>query len=299
MKNLTKISCLFLAIAFSVRVNGQGSITLFNALPPTEITAAPRFDVKKKYYAKVDTFQNLIMIYDYRSSPNKRVKHFNQMVYQVPLSQLSTNSIFIDEIFEDDHKKCYLKFKTIGQDTDIFHYWISQQEVVCIQAMDVLSIGPWTSTPEMNSILQGVIDSLNTDYISSHEKVDKYKMAKIVYKYGSDRVTMIGRKDLDGKLYNDFHFVRALDKIPLYGKHKKYDEVYNSLLHLMVRKNRKVLSKLDVALAVFIYLNERGDVESIFQLSNGPEIVLDFIDSKFLPGVKNGKEVKTTIVLVR
>ena len=278
---------------------GQSSIQMMNALPATEIVKAPVFNVVKKYFAKVDTVQNTLFIYDYRSNPKNKASHFHQLIYEIPFDELSQTSIYIDQII-DDGTKIYLKLNTIGNEATITQYWINENELVCIQVQDELSLGPWESTPDLQTKMKNLIDSINDDFITSKEKVNKYIPSKTIFKYGTDKVTMIGIKDLDGKLYSNYFLAQMTDKPPLYNGTKNFSRTIQKLKR-EVNKNRN-LQHVDRNEKLFYVVNisDNGNIDSVFCITNTNSTKLEPVTlEKFIPAHKGDEKVKSKIVLIQ
>ena len=278
---------------------GQTSIEKISSLPPTDVIRAPEFDVEKKYTAQIDTVQNLLFIYDYRRHPTRGEEHFDHLLYEIPLEQMGLGSITL-ESSTPKRDISRIKFVVTGEEASIVQYWIRYGEVVCIQMQKELALGPWTTDESIKATLESTLETMRSEFISSGNEVNKYQMPKIIYKYGTDKVTMIGLKDLDGLLYNDYYYESALDTTTLYNSERNPTASRKALIKdikdLITTSKNATRNKT----VILMHIDSVGSLESIALIL--PKTFDDQLNTaslrKFKPGIKNGNAVKSKILLI-
>ena len=103
---MRKIIILVLIISSTLNLNllrGQNSILKLNNLPTTIEVKAPEFNTEKKYFFKIDKFQNNLIIQDLRKSKKGEI-HFYQWMYEIPLKHLNSESFKISKDIDNNNE---------------------------------------------------------------------------------------------------------------------------------------------------------------------------------------------------
>ncbi len=199
-----------------------------------------------------------------------------------------------------DLNELRLKINLPNNVPQIYNYWISESEIVSILCLSKLGIGPWEYSEELEEKLKIVAKDLGTQFgqITTKDK-NPYELGKAVYKYGNKRATMIGKKELDGKLNKDYYFPYSITSPPQHKKHKglKFAE---QAMRKSLKKQLGLKGGVMIGAPVFVYLDKNGKLESIFIAAKEGDKLKEGVNlEEFRSGGKNnGKEVKSKFVML-
>lgn len=199
-----------------------------------------------------------------------------------------------------DLNELRLKINLPNNVPQIYNYWISEGEIVSILCLSKLGIGPWEYSEELEEKLKIVAKDLGTQFgqITTKDK-NPYELGKAVYKYGNKRATMIGKKELDGKLNKDYYFPYSITSPPQHKKHKglKFAE---QAMRKSLKKQLGLKGGVMIGAPVFVYLDKNGKLESIFIAAKEGDKLKEGVNlEEFRSGGKNnGKEVKSKFVML-
>ncbi|WP_235299734.1 hypothetical protein [Portibacter marinus] len=284
----------FCTIAYT-SLFAQSNIDLINSLPITGTVRAPDFDIVREYFASIDTIRNTLYLNDYRFHPENETPHFHQLMYEIPIANIYAKGISVEQSFEDSKTVLYIKMKSNKNFPTFACYWFYEDELVCAQLQGSLVLGPWDYTTANFEELQNIVSKLKSQFHNSEVKDDdKPKSAGMIFKYGSERAKMMGNKDLDGKLHDEFYLADALINKPTYKNKKSFNTTIQQI-------NKEITKSIDPPKKYkFIHvlnIDENGEVISYQSLSNYQEIkktTLNF--ERFKPAEIAGENVKSKIV---
>ena len=290
---------IFLSVTQITHSLGQNFVERFNDLPPTVIVRAPEFDVEKKYSVNIDSANKLLIIQDYRRDPKNKQPHFDQLIYEIPLTDLSLGSFRVAKDVADN-SLLNLKIGTSANKTTIIGYFLRNDNVVAIQSQDILELGPWTFSDETEKELKEIVNLISINIPDKSYKTNLFSLTKSLHKYNSEIVQTIGPIDSDKRLSDGYFYALGLDAPPLYSGSKN-ELASVSKLSKDIRKALKTIeSSSQASTPTFVYINVSGQIESIYFF--GPEIYksndIDLSDfDSFSPG-KNGTETVKSKFLI-
>lgn len=239
---------------------GQGLLYNSNSIPPTKLIKAPGAHITKNYKIHHDNSKDILLIKEESRHSETKELHSIQMMFEIPTEYLSSSGFIVEKDEYSNELRIMIELNEVSQ---IHAYWIDDNEVISILLQSKCSLGPWTYSEESQKNLQVIAKSLGDKYGKTEEKVGSNKVVYPIYKFGSDRAMMVGNKDLDGKLYNDYYYAHSLTNPPPYGNVKTIGAIERKMRNSI----KKQLDKTDQALIgtpVFIYVSPSGEIESIF-----------------------------------
>lgn len=277
---------------------GQESLRLFNDLPATSLVEASEFNVASKYNIYVDETMNLLLIRDEKKNLQTGQMDFVQLMHEIPIDHLSKSSFIMEH--DADLNELRLKIKLHNNVPQIHTYWMSEGEIVSIVCLSKLGLGPWKYSEDLEKKLKLMADDLRKNYgrVTTQEE-NPYEFGKAVYKYGNKRATMIGKKQLDGKLNNNYYFPYAITTPPQFKKQKDL-KLVEQAIKKSIKKQLSIKAGALSGTPVFVYLDENGKQESIFIAAKGKFNQKEKINlDEFISGGKNnGIAVKCKFVIL-
>lgn len=297
--NYLRAILLTLALFTGSNSFSQDLLNRLNNLPPTLIHKAPVFDVEKKYIFSVDSVHKLMYIQDYGRKPNSRVAHFNQIIYEIPLADLSAGSFLISRDIDNSD---LLKFNigTSNNRTSIVQYFIANDDVVAVLVQDFITLGKWDYTAQLESELNKIIQ-LFIERIPDKTKSTKFTGIKSMHKYSSGRVTAIGLKDTTQELNGGYCFLKSLKNPSFYSGKTSFESSGLKLAKDLKTELNKISDTKKGSGPAFVYINHAGLIESVFflNLSDGENRKLDLnVLDKFNPGNNGSGNVKSKMLLI-
>jgi hypothetical protein len=279
-------------VTFNLKCAGQNFIEQFNDLPPTITVRAPVFDVEKKYYIDIDSLHQLIIIQDFRRNPGNKEPHFDQLIYEIPFSELSLGSFRVARD-ADDKSLINLKIGTVENKTTIIQYFIRDDRVVAIQSQDILELGPWELDEPLEKKLKECIKLL-TDKISNKSyNTNLFGLIKSSHKYASDIVTTVGPTDKDKRLSFGYYYAPSLQSPPYYSTTKNSNSSDSKLIKDIKNELKKINSGSTEITPVFVYISASGQIESLHFCNR--QTAQENFDLKQLDTFKAGKEGNTDV----
>ena len=298
------ITRIFLTLAFSTltytTVFSQSPTELLNSLPPTSEVPAPEFNVENKYIFRIDSINHQLIIVSQPRHPVTKQPHFDQQLFEIPLSQLNAQSLKIQkDEFKDEALSLSITL-TEGQN-DVIVYWVRDDNIVSIQSQKNVILRPWPNDEQTHSRLLEATDSFTSQLTSNTESPEMAAIAAPTFKYGTSQVTMIGTKDLDGKLNDGYYLAHALEQPPVYQNSKDLASSIRNLKKIIANQLRKADRTIVPKTPVFIYVDESGAITSTYAVYEDTEEIRDMptiVIANFKPGLLHESPVKCKIVFI-
>jgi hypothetical protein len=289
-----------MVIATSSVCLGQELLDRLNKLPLTVLRRAPEFDVNTKYVFSVDSVHDLLVIQDVRRHPDTRQIHFDQMIYEIPLDDLSAGSF--RAAYDPDDKKFYnFTIGTTDNKPTIIQYFLRDDQVVAILSQDILSLGSWNYTGELENELKEIVQLLVSAVPDKSYRTKLMGMANIFHKFNTARATAIGLRDSVKTLNGEYYYGPALKSPPYYGGAQNID-VSNAKLIRDLKKESKALGLVSESPSpVFVYVADDGKITSIYfpNLSTSGVAHPDVTKFRsFTPGSDGAANVKSKFLFV-
>lgn len=293
--NVLIITFFFL---FHSHLFGQKFLDRLNALPPSIVVKAPEFDVDKKFIFNIDSLNKVLIIQDIRRNPETKEFNIDQIIYEIPLNDLSVGS-FKAVRNPDDKTMINLKIGTVNNKLSIIQYFLRYDEVVAINILDILQLGSWNYSEQFASDFKEIIPKITENLSDKSYSTNFFQPVKSLYKFYTDRVIAIGLRDSLKEFKDGYYYAASLTNPPCYSKN-----ITSSNSRLL--KNIKTeLKRNDIPIKnrhpVFIRINSNGVIESIYlpdlSLADNQKIAINNID-QLNPGNDSGVKVKSKILLI-
>ena len=257
-----------------------------------------RFDVVKKYVFSIDSINKVLIIQDLRKSPDTKEFHFDQLIYEIPLVDLGAGSFKIAKD-ADDADLLNFTIGTIHNKLSINWYFLRYDEVVAIQVSDLLGLGQWPYSKQLESDFKSIILMLKAHFNDKANSTKFDREGRMVFKYTSSIVTAIGAKDSLKAFTDGYYYPASLESPPYYSKNQALSDsrLKKDLKSELKRNNIQLGSRAPV----FIRVGSNGKIESTYF----PD--LSFADNKkidinqfelFNPGKESGGPVKSKYLLI-
>lgn len=287
---------------FNLKSNAQTIVDNLNSLPSTQIEKAPVFDIEKKYFFSLDSINMLLIIQEIHRKPDSKELHFDQMIYEIPLNDLSIGSY---RVVKKDNNKSLLKFKigTVRNKSSIIRYWLRDNNVVLIESLGILTMGAWDYSEKLEKELSNIVKSIIsvTPNKSYETNIFIKSGIKNYWKYKAESVTMFGG-DVINKVLNDGYYYNSSIKNPaLYSNTKSLNRSNLKLINEIKQELKKNNIVEFGRTPVLIQVDKVGNIESIFiaNLSNDQNKAFDISNfSSFSPGNDGEENLKARIILV-
>ena len=244
-----------LALTLLININlliGQ-DFQILNNLPPTIEVKAPVFNTLKRYYFKVDSVKNNLIIQDLRISKNGKI-HFYQWLYEIPLSELNNNSFKISKDFINETR---LQLVISSKNNSIINYMFQDGKVVTISGVNQIILGNWSFSKDLANLLKNDIETVSNNLPKAASDLNKSKKFSEKFKYIGNNVQAINAKvDKDLRIGNGYYLGQI-----------------SNINFNIVKKIKKALKTQNInysfPLPIIIYADENGIIESIF-IDNKP-----------------------------
>jgi len=293
---------IILAIAlftlFSAHLRGQNFLEKLNALPPSIVVRAPEFDIEKKFIFSIDSINKVLIIQELRRSPDTKEFNIDQIVYEISLNDLSAGSFRVSKNPAD---KTLLKFKigTINNKLSIIQYFLRYDEVVLIQKQDIIELGPWHYSEQLDSAFRKIIPMIGANLSDKSYSTNLFREPRIVFKYYTDRVVGIHSIDSFKAFKDGYYYAASLKNPPSYSKKD------NSSNERLLRNIKSEIKRIDIPRQernpVFIRIDSNGELESIYfpdlSMADNKKIELKNFDH-FYPGNDSVANVKSKLLLI-
>lgn len=275
-----KIKLITLLVLNIYSVKGQDIFSNINNLPAANEVKAPVFNTIKKYFFKIDSINNKLIIQDLRKSKEGKV-HFYQWMYEIPLNHLNSNSF---KVYKNSKNEIKIIIKTINKTNSIAFYMFQDNKVSSIMSANTIGLGNW---PYSKILFKKINKSINyiSNFLPKNISYSKtFKSKPLTFKYISNNVISKNANiDKDLSMGNGYYFEQIIDK-------------NNINLHPKItRRIKNTLKKQNInyqdPLPVFIYTNKDGVIESIF-VNNKPSDKYIKIDLKNLGPIQIGDKNK-------
>lgn len=273
---------LIIAFLISIKTLLSQNFQLLNNLPPTIEVQTPEFKTQKKYYFKVDSKTNNLVIQDLRSSINGKV-HFYQWVYEIPISTLSNTSFEIKEDFMNEDE---VQLVISSKNNSIISYMFQDGKVITINSMNKVPLGNWSNSKETLKLLNNSVEIILNDLpISKNNGSYISKNNQGTFKYIRNNVQAINAKmDEDLTIGNGYYLgeIKNINSTVI-------KKIKNAL------KTQKI--SYNIPLPIIIYADKIGNIESVF-INNQPyEKYCKLELSNFKP-IKLTKNVPTKYIFL-
>lgn len=277
---------------------GQKFLDRLNALSPSIVVKAPIFDVDQKFIFSIDSLNNVLIIQDIRRNPETKEFSIDQIIYEIPLNDLSAGS-FRAAKDPDDKTIFNLKIGTVNNKLSIIQYFLRYHEVVAINILDILQLGSWPYSEQLESDFKEIIPLFTENLNDKSYLTNFFRPVKSLYKYYTNRVIAIGLRDSVKEFKDGYYYASSLTNPPGYSKNGISP---NSRL---LKNIKSELKRNDIPIKkrnpVFIRINSNGTVESIYlpdlSLIDNQKIVTKNID-QLIPGNDFGVNVKSKMLLI-
>jgi len=283
---------------FNAHLFGQRFLDKLNALPPSLVEKAPEFDIDKKFIFSIDSTNKVFIIQDIRRNPETKEFNIDQIINEIPLNDLSAGSF---KSVRDQYDKSIINLNigTVNNKLSIIQYFLRYDEVVAINILDILQLGPWRYSEQLESDFKEIIPMVTESMSDKSYSTNYFRPVRNLYKFNTNRVIAIGIRDSVKAFKDGYYYAAGLTNPPCYSKDITFS---NSRL---LKKIKNELKRNDIAIKernpVFIRINSNGVVESIYlpdlSLSDNKKIAIKNVD-QLNPGNESGVNVKSKILLI-
>lgn len=269
---------LFLTILSLLNIKylrGQDLLNKLNDLPTTSEVRAPEFNTVKKYFFKIDSTKNNLVIQDIRKSKDDRV-HFYQFMYEIPLNQLNSKSF---QITRNDDNQISINIYSTAKDVSIMFYMFDETKVSSLKNVNSVHLFGWPYSKELYEKINEAVDLFSESFPNNDSPLNMTKTQTGSFKYIAKNVTAINAKmDEDLRIFNDYYFKQFIS------------DNGSNLYPKMVKEIKKALKSQDIndknPVPVMIYTDKNGVIESIF-IVNQPTNKYCEIDLKNLKPIRD------------
>jgi len=283
---------------FNAHLIGQNFLDRLNALPPSIVVKAPEFDVDKKFVFSIDSLNKVLIVQELSRKPDTREFNIIQIIYEIPLNDLSAGSF---RAAKDPDNQTLFNFKigTIKNKQSIIQYWLSYDEVILIKTQDLLSIGNWLYSEQLESELRKIIPMIAEKLSDKSYSTNLFHPGKSVVKYHTSSV--VGIKKVDSvKPYDDgYYYAASLKNPPSYSKNNPSSN--GKLLRNIKTELKRDGIELQKRNPVFIRVDANGAIESIFfpdlSMAENKKIELKNFEH-LIPGNDSISSVKSKFLLI-
>lgn len=281
----------FLIVLLLLNINyviGQDIFQKLNELPATIEVRAPEFNTEKKYFFKINTDKNILIIQDLRTSKDGKV-HFYQFLYEIPLNQLNSESFKVS----NSDNEISLEIGSERNENAILFYMFQDNKVSSISSANGIPLGNWTYSDSLYNEITQIIKSISDALPKSDPSLKAPKKVSGKFKYIADNVTHDNAEmDDDLSIGKDYYFEQIINPNGSF--------LYPKLLKTIKRALKEQNISYTYPLPVIIYANHEGVIESIF-IGNVPADKYCTIDlTKLEPikiGTKNDRSTKYLFLL--
>lgn len=292
------ILAILIQLFLPIYLVSQEALSKFNNLPSTNTVRAPEFDVVRKYSMSFDKNMNLLLIKEFNFGSETNLPHSIQRMYEIPTVSLSLSSFMVE--IDEASNEINIRILLNNTQPQLHEYWMHNTEVVSILNRSNLYLGPWKYSKELEKSLSEIVNQIG-EYYAKASTIESSLQGtkKSVYKYGSERATLIGEKDLDGKLNGEYYFPYSITDPPQFQNYKNLTLAEKAIKKSIVKQMGTRSGELS-GIPIFIYLDQNGKVESIFI---GSDILSEFNEiinlDEFQNGGKNeAEEVKCKFIIL-
>lgn len=295
-----KIYLLFFLLLTSGILSGQEKIS-FNDLPPTLTYRMPEFDVENKYQVSIDSANQIMIIQDRGRKPDTKQLHFHQLIFEIPLSDLSLGSFRVAKKM-DDSTRLRISIGTKKNRPTITSYMVNEDMVATVSAMDVMVLGDWNYSKQLESELKQAVRNFTGTIADQSYETNFYTRGKFYStKYTAENVIFTGPKNPDKSLALGYYFGPSLERPPRYEKTKtNANSDFKLLSDIKKELKRLGISRIE-KMPVFININETGQIESLFFPNLSIELNRQFDKrnlASFSPGLNANVAVKCKLLLI-
>ncbi len=254
-------------------LRGQNSILKLNNLPTTIEVKAPEFNTEKKYFFKIDKFQNNLIIQDLRRSKNGEI-HYYQWMYEIPLEHLTTKSLKISKDIDNE-----ISIK-VSAPNSIMSYMFQDGKVSSIMKVSAISLGKWTYSDSIYDELVKKINSISASFSKQISTSKGNNNLQSKFKYIAENVTSLNATmDDDLSIGNGYYFKQT--PVKLNSKIAKY------IKKALKQQNINYIYPIPI----IVYYSKEGIIESIY-IGNKPydklcQIDLNKLNSSRKENLKN------------
>ena len=188
---------------------------------------------------------------------------------------------------------------TIHNKLSINWYFLRYEEVVAIQVSDLLGLGQWPYSEQLEADLKNIVQMLKANCTVKSNPTKFSQEGRMVFKYTSSIVTAIGPKDSLKAFTDGFYYPASLEVPPYYSKNQALSDsrLKKDLKSELKRNNLQLGSRTPV----FIRVGSNGKIESTYfpdlSLADNKKIDINQFEP-FYPGKEAGNPVRTKYLLI-
>ena len=264
-----KITLLLTIVLLSINsIESQDMLQNLNNLPTTIEVRAPEFNTEIKYFFKIDTSKNNLIIQDIRKSKEGKI-HYYQWLYEIPINQLGPESF---KASRDSDNEIKLTVETTKNANTIMFYMFQDKKVSSIMAVNGIQLGKWAYSDSLFNKINNAVKSISDCLTKTGSSSNESKQTSGKFKYIAKNVTSVNATmDDDLSIGNGYYFEQIINENNM------------NLCNKVVKRIKSNLKKQNIdyqnPLPVIIYTSKEGDIESIF-IVNEPSNDYCIIDLK-------------------